>query len=87
MPRMPGLDLVRMLMETHYLRAAKNASGMEILAEELNTFVWRGKNRPEAMQGQHDDLVMALALAVWASEKLVPLMLRAAPSPRIRRSA
>jgi len=87
MPRMAGLDLVRMLMETHYLRAAKGAEGMEHLAAELQTFVWRTKNRPEAMAGQHDDLVMALALAVWTAEKLVPPLLRAAPPPRGRRFA
>jgi len=39
------------------------------------------------MAGQHDDLVMALALAVWTAEKLVPPLLRAAPPPRGRRFA
>lgn len=86
MPRMAALDHVRMLLELHYLRAAANAVGMDELAAELQTFVWRGKGRPEAMVGQHDDLVLALTLNVWSGEKLIPPLLRqqlAGPSRRV----
>ena len=76
MPRLAALDLLRMLVEMHYVRAAKDAVGIDDLAQELQTFVWRGKNRPEAMQGHHDDLVMALAMNIWTAEKLVPPMLK-----------
>jgi hypothetical protein len=85
MPRMAGLDEVRMLMETQYLRAAATAEGMKDLEQELLTFVWRSKNRPEAMAGQHDDLVMALALAIWIGNRLIPPLLRAAPPRRALR--
>jgi len=34
------------------------------LYEELKTFVWKGR-KAQAQKGQHDDLVMALAIGVW----------------------
>ena len=34
------------------------------LYEELKTFVWKG-NKPQAMRGYNDDLVMSLAIGVW----------------------
>lgn len=76
MPRMAALDLVRMLVEMQYVRVADEAVGAEDLFQEMQTFVWRGKNRPEAMEGQHDDLVLAFAMSVWTGEKLIPPLLR-----------
>jgi len=32
--------------------------------EELKTFIWKG-NKPQAMRGKNDDLVMALAIGCW----------------------
>ena len=34
------------------------------LYDELKTFVWKGQ-KPQAMRGQHDDLVMSLAIGTW----------------------
>ena len=32
--------------------------------EEIKTFVWKG-NKPQAMRGKNDDLVMSLAIGLW----------------------
>ena len=37
------------------------------LLNELKTFVWNN-NKPEAMRGYNDDLVMALAIACWVRD-------------------
>ena len=34
------------------------------LYDELKTFVWKGQ-KAQAMRGQHDDLVMSLAIGTW----------------------
>ena len=34
------------------------------LYDELKTFVWKGQ-KAQAMKGQHDDLVMSLAIGTW----------------------
>ena len=34
------------------------------LYEEAKTFIWKG-NKAQAQKGQHDDLMMALAIGVW----------------------
>ena len=79
MPRLQALNNVRILMETGYLTQVKNAPGAEMLEAEMNAFVWRGKNRPEAMTGQTDDLVMALTGALWIASQVVPPALKQAP--------
>jgi hypothetical protein len=76
MPRMAGLSLLKVMIETHYFRAAKEAVGMKELNDELNAFVWTGAGRPEAIQGQNDDLVMASAGAVWAGTNYIPMTLK-----------
>lgn len=76
MPRLAALDHVRALIETHHLRIATGAEGADALRQELRAFVWRRKGRPEAMAGQHDDLVMALTGGVWVGSKLIPPMLK-----------
>ena len=72
MPRLAALDLVRVLMELHRLKSVRGAPGVSALVEELNAFVWRRPGRPEAMAGASDDIVMALAGAVWVGSKLLP---------------
>lgn len=37
------------------------------LLNEIKTFVWNN-NKPEAMRGYNDDLVMALAIACWVRD-------------------
>lgn len=76
MPRLAGLDLVRVMIEISRLKMKKDAPGAKELSEELSAFVWASKNRPEAIDGQHDDLVLALAIAVWIGEKVIPPMVR-----------
>lgn len=44
----------------------------ERLMEELDTFVWKGRGmrqKPEHMNGYHDDLIFAAAFAMWARDK------------------
>jgi hypothetical protein len=74
MPRLPALDLLRALMELHRLKSVRGAPGIDVLIQELNAFVWRKPGRPEAMIGAHDDLVLALAGAIWIGSKIIPPM-------------
>lgn len=76
MPRLKALDNFRILIETGYFKAVSTAPGFDDLQEELNAFVWRGKNRPEAMAGQRDDLVMATTGALWIGSKVLPPVLK-----------
>lgn len=78
MPRLAALDWLRIMMETHHLKIIPNAPGSKELASELNSFVWRRPGRPEAMQGQKDDLVMALCGGVWVGSKIIGPSLKAA---------
>lgn len=76
MPRLASLDHLRVLAETHALKLAKDAPGREILIRQMSSFVWRGAGRPEAMLGQHDDIVMALAGGCWIGSKVLPPVLK-----------
>lgn len=76
MPRLAGLDNLRIQIETHHLKLERDAPGTRELEGEFRAFVWRGPGRPEAMEGHNDDLVMATAGAVWAATKLVPPALK-----------
>ena len=66
-----------MLLQTRRLRIAKSLPNTAILVRELETFkvkitelanesfgAWR--------EGQHDDLVLAVAMAAWAGERGLP---------------
>lgn len=77
MPRLAGLDLLRVLVETHVLKVQRDAPGAKDLERQMNSFVWRGVGRPEAMEGQHDDLVMALAGSAWIGSKVIPPTIKA----------
>lgn len=77
MPRLAALDNVRVLMETHHLKIAPDAPGGKELAGEMASFVWRRPGRPEAMEGQHDDLVMALTGGCWIGSKIIGPTLKA----------
>ena len=60
----------------------------ELLIDELRTFVFRDRNgkepRPEADEGCHDDLVMAMggAQAVWQQEAQTPIRLVERKKPK-----
>lgn len=86
MPRLEALDNTRILMETGYLKAAANAPGIDVLNKQMQAFVWRGKNRPEAMAGQRDDLVLALTGALWIGSKVIPPVLKYKPVPGATRA-
>jgi hypothetical protein len=72
MPRLAALDNLRILIETHHMRIEPDAPGADMLMQQLNAFVWRRAGRPEAIEGQKDDLVMALTGAAWIASRLVP---------------
>lgn len=76
MPRLAALDHLRVLAETHSLKLAKDAPGRELLTRQMASFVWRRAGRPEAIEGQHDDLVLALAGACWIGSKVIPPILK-----------
>jgi hypothetical protein len=76
MPRLPALDHLRVLAENHTLKIAKDAPGKAILEKEMASFVWRRPGRPEALEGQRDDAVMALAGACWIGSKIIPPVLK-----------
>ena len=77
MPRMAGLDHMRVLAETHCLKMARGAPGAQELTKQMDAFVWRRPGRPEAIEGQHDDMVMAAAGAIWIGSKVIPPILKA----------
>jgi len=76
MPRLPGLSHLKMLLEQHYIRGATGAPGIREIEQEMNSFVWAGPKRPEALAGQKDDMVMALAGGVWIGSKVIPPILK-----------
>jgi hypothetical protein len=76
MPRLAGLDNLRVLAETHCFKVAKDAPGKSILEREMGSFVWRRPGRPEAIEGQTDDCVMATAGACWIGTKVLPTILK-----------
>jgi hypothetical protein len=76
MPRLAALDNLRVLAETHQLKVAKDAPGRKHVIEEMSSFVWRAPGRPEAMEGQRDDIVMAMAGACWMGTRIIPPLLK-----------
>jgi len=84
MPRLAALDNLRILMETHHLKLIPEAPGAKDLIQELNSFVWRRPGRPEAMQGQKDDLVMALCGGIWVGSRVIPPILKGAKPAKRR---
>jgi hypothetical protein len=72
MPRLAALDNLRVQLELHKIKIAKDCTGADHLTQEMNAFVWAAPGRPEAIKGQKDDLVMALCGALWIGTKLIP---------------
>lgn len=50
---------------------------------EMLTFIYNEHRRPEAMQGEHDDLIMALAIAHYIRGQQV-VYVTPPPSERVR---
>jgi len=78
MPRLAGLDNLRVQIESGHLKLEQDAPGSKELEAEFRSFVWRSPGRPEALDGHRDDLVMATAGATWMATKLIPPMLKQA---------
>ena len=72
MPRLAGLDNLRIMIETGHFKIEKDAPGAKEFEAEFRSFVWRAPGRPEALEGHHDDLVMGAAGATWCATKLLP---------------
>lgn len=77
MPRLAALDNTRMLLDLDRIKAVKDAPGMDLFVQELNSFVWASARRPEAIAGQKDDLIMALTGACWFGTKVIPPITKA----------
>lgn len=77
MPRLAALDHLRMQMDLQRLKTEEDAPGASLLIKEFNSFIWASKNRPEAIQGQHDDLIMPLAAGCWFGSKVIPPLVKA----------
>ena len=77
-PRTDLLTRLKLLFERGVLKIERTAAGVDFLERELIQF------EPGGRQPEHDDLVMALALAVWqAAEDHKELIgMPASPSPR-----
>lgn len=52
-----------------YLRMGDIKINSLRFVDELKTFVMREGGRPEAMRGYNDDLIMAMAGALWVREE------------------
>jgi hypothetical protein len=87
MPRGPALGLLRAHMVMHRLKASDDAIGMEDLGRQLDSFLRSEKKngKPEAMAGEHDDLVLPLAACCWMSNRILPLRLPTDPAAGYRR--
>lgn len=78
--RVPKKDLVgslQTLLQTRRLRVAKALPDAAVLVRELETFrvkVTESANESFGAwrEGQHDDLVLSVALAAWMGEKCLP---------------
>lgn len=80
MPRLAALDHLKMQMDLQRLKAEKDAPGVKELINEFSSFVWAAPNRPEAITGQHDDLIMPLAAGCWFGSKVIPPITKAVES-------
>lgn len=79
MPRLAALDNLKMQMDLQRLKAEPKAPGVKDLINEFSSFVWAAPNRPEAIEGQHDDLIMPLAAGCWFGSKVIPPITKSIP--------
>ncbi len=77
MPRMAAMDHTRMLLDLERVKMIPKAPGSKELGQELNAIVWKGPNRPEALDGQHDDMFMAMTACCWFGAKAIPPLTKA----------
>jgi hypothetical protein len=76
-PKLELVDGVRVAMEAGQLFFAAGAAGVDLLIDELSqleaSFRESGSVMVEARAGAHDDLAIALMLALWAARKRGPV--------------
>jgi len=73
-PKRELIGAVQVLLQTRRLRIARTLPDAAALVKELNSFrvkITRARNETFGTwrAGQHDDLVLAVALAAWCGEK------------------
>jgi Terminase RNaseH-like domain len=78
-PHVPKRDLIStssVILEQRRLQVAENMRNTEALTDELlayrRTTTERGHDTYAAASGSHDDLVLALSLALWTAEHKAP---------------
>jgi hypothetical protein len=76
-PKKDLIGLLQLLLQTRRLHVARQLPDAAVLVQELENFRMRVPlARPEVLEswreGQHDDLVLALALAAWLGEQALP---------------
>lgn len=79
MPRLAALDLMRVCLETHRLKMEKRAIGANIIASQINSFVWKRPGRPEAIEGMRDDVIMAICGGIWFGTHAIPMITKHQP--------
>lgn len=82
MPRLQALGYMRMMLELQRLKSEKDEMerrGIKKFTNELNAFVWKSKGRPEAISGQHDDLIMPAAAGLWFGSHAIPPLVKQLP--------
>ena len=88
-PKRDLVSVLQVLLETGRLRLAADLADLDILVGELETFRARispaGRDTYEAWrEGDHDDTVLATALACWFGERALPCITSAGAVVRIR---
>jgi hypothetical protein len=76
-PKQELVGALQSLLQTQRLRIPRELSETALLVKELGNFkakvtLAQAQEVDSWREGQHDDLVLAVALAAWAGEKGVP---------------
>jgi hypothetical protein len=87
-PKKELISTLQVLLQTRRLHVARALTDTPVLVRELETYrvkITAARNEVfEAWrEGQHDDLVLAVALAAWAGEKSLPPLNRSPIPPRV----
>lgn len=77
LPKRELIGVLQVLLQTRRLRIPQTLPAAELLLRELQTFkvkITAARNETFAAwrEGDHDDLILAVALAAWLAEKTLP---------------
>jgi hypothetical protein len=68
------VSIVQTTLQSHRLRFAEGLSDVSVLTQELLNFQYKltiqAHDTYNAREGQHDDMVLSLAMVVWYAEQL-----------------